>query len=94
MFDCGLVVLAIGSLALVYRIAVFVWIAYIKEIILCTICTAPITDFDNDLYHHTGILHGEVNKHVHLCSSCQKAINPPCCNFDLAVLAVKDKSGT
>jgi len=38
--------------------------------IYCDLCGKEITDFDNDLFHHTGKLHGEKNAHIHLCGGC------------------------
>jgi phage N-6-adenine-methyltransferase len=42
----------------------------IAEVLTCDICGKEITDFDNDLFHHTGKLHGEKNSHIHLCGGC------------------------
>jgi ribosomal protein S27E len=38
----------------------------------CCVCGKVITDPENDLFHHTAVLGGTLNSHVHLCSSCHK----------------------
>jgi hypothetical protein len=40
--------------------------------IKCDICGVVITDYENDLYHHTGVINGVLNKHAHLCKDCHK----------------------
>lgn len=49
----------------------------------CDLCNNAITDFNNDIYHHTGIINGKFNDHIHLCANCQNCINPPVFNFDI-----------
>jgi len=36
----------------------------------CDTCGTMITDCNNNLYHVTGILNDEINKHIHLCGNC------------------------
>lgn len=40
--------------------------------IKCDVCTKIITDYKNDLFHHTAIIDGMLNKDAHLCSDCHK----------------------
>jgi hypothetical protein len=40
--------------------------------IKCDICGVVISDYENDLYHHTGVINGVLNKHAHLCQDCHK----------------------
>lgn len=49
----------------------------------CHSCFVEITDFKDDLFHHTGIINGSFSDHIHLCSNCQHLINPPVFNFDI-----------
>ena len=48
----------------------------------CDLCKSIITDFDNDLFHHTGIINGRFNDHIHLCGGCEREIRPPHFDFD------------
>lgn len=49
----------------------------------CDLCNNVITDFENDLFHHTGVINGIFNSHIHLCANCQNRTNPPVFNFDI-----------
>jgi len=40
------------------------------EFLECDCCKKAIDDFDFDLFHLTGVLDGELNKHIHLCLVC------------------------
>ena len=42
------------------------------DIIKCDLCGKEISDCNTDLFHHTGIIDGVLNTHVHLCGSCHK----------------------
>jgi hypothetical protein len=53
------------------------------ESIICDVCGKQITDFDKDLFHHTGKLRGEKNAHIHLCSGCH---NPSLMEIDFDLL--------
>lgn len=53
--------------------------------LLCDSCNAKITDYSDDLFHHTGIFKGQINGHIHLCAKCQDEISPPIFNFDDAL---------
>ena len=55
-----------------------------NDTLCCDSCFVEITDFKNDLFHHTGIINGEFNDHIHLCSNCQNRFNPPVFNFDIS----------
>jgi len=55
----------------------------------CDLCGIEITDFDGDLFHHTGILNGEVNGHVHVCAACNSRNVLPNINFDQILQAQK-----
>ena len=48
----------------------------------CDLCGAEITDCKNDLFHHTGIINGKFNDHIHLCKKCEGEVKPPLFNFD------------
>jgi len=52
-----------------------------KEFV-CDICGCQITDFESDLFHHSGILHGRINTHIHLCTECNNEIVLHFINFD------------
>jgi len=52
-----------------------------KEFV-CDICGCQITDFESDLFHHSGILHGRINTHIHLCAKCNNEIVLHFINFD------------
>jgi hypothetical protein len=50
--------------------------------ITCDLCGAEITDYKNDLFHHTGIINGKFDDHIHLCKKCEEEVKPPLFNFD------------
>jgi hypothetical protein len=52
------------------------------ESLCCDLCGAEVTDFKNDLFHHTGIINGKFNDHIHLCKKCEDDVKPPHFNFD------------
>lgn len=53
------------------------------EPIHCDVCGKHITDYDGDLFHHTGILCGALNPHVHVCAQCHRKANPLIIDFDV-----------
>jgi hypothetical protein len=40
--------------------------------IKCDVCGEEITDYENNLFHHSGTLRGELNRHIHVCANCHK----------------------
>jgi len=48
----------------------------------CDLCGAEVTDYKNDLFHHTGIIKGKLNDHIHLCKRCEEEVKPPLFDFD------------
>ena len=41
-----------------------------EEFLECDCCKKAIFDFEDDLFHVTGIIDGKLNKHTHLCYYC------------------------
>lgn len=72
-----------GSVEMENAIAKLVLKDEIDDTICCHSCFVKITDFKDDLFHHTGIINGSFSDHIHLCSNCQHLINPPVFNFDI-----------
>jgi hypothetical protein len=50
--------------------------------LVCDLCGAEITDYKTDLFHHTGIINGKFDDHIHLCKKCEEEVKPPLFNFD------------
>ena len=59
------------------------------EPIHCDVCGKHIEDYEGDLFHHTGKLHGKLNPHVHVCKDCHRNANPLIIDFD-ALRAIHD----
>jgi hypothetical protein len=53
-----------------------------EKAVFCDLCGKCIIDLEKDLTHHTGILHGKPNDHVHVCQACGIKYNFPVINFD------------
>lgn len=53
-----------------------------SEDFICDVCNSKITNFESDLFHFSGILHGKFNGHLHLCAKCKDEIMPQIFNFD------------
>lgn len=51
----------------------------------CDVCGAKITDFEDDLFHYSGVLKGRESGHIHLCSKCNADLSPPFFDFDAAL---------
>ncbi len=57
------------------------------ETLDCHVCGTIISDFEHDLSHHTGKLHGVKSTHIHLCAKCESVLRPPVFDFDAAIMA-------
>ena len=55
------------------------------ETLDCDVCGAKIADFENDLFHYSGKLHGKQSTHIHLCAKCESDLKPPFFDFDAAL---------
>ena len=55
------------------------------ETLDCDVCGAKIADFENDLFHYSGILYGKQSTHIHLCAKCESELTPPFFDFDAAL---------
>ena len=55
------------------------------ETLDCDVCGAKIADFENDLFHYSGILYGKQSTHIHLCARCESELTPPFFDFDAAL---------
>lgn len=55
------------------------------ETLNCDVCGAKIADFENDLFHYSGILYGKQSTHIHLCAKCESELTPPFFDFDAAL---------
>lgn len=53
-----------------------------EEDIVCDICGVLISDYEHDLFHHTGIVNGELNPHIHSCRKCYDRFIKSTLNFD------------
>ena len=53
-----------------------------EECLYCDTCGALITDYENDLFHFSGVFEGQQNNHIHVCAQCVKDYSIPMINFD------------
>jgi hypothetical protein len=38
--------------------------------IVCDLCNIEINNYENDLFHVTASIDGELNSHTHICANC------------------------
>lgn len=41
-----------------------------EDFLTCNSCKKDIFDFEEDLFHSSGIINGAENRHIHLCLRC------------------------